>query len=509
MFNYILLILTFITHHAFAESPILFSVEESDHQHTIVKVHITKPWILYGERHNEYGLPILIQANNKNITQHITLPEAQEQTHHDTVYKGYDADFHIILPNNILQHSNTINILGSACADQCVKVEQTLTLPQAVNNNPTLPWLLLGALLGGLILNFMPCVLPVICLKANYLLKLPHATKRRQLLWFMIIGIYTSFIIFASIVIVLKLSEYYLGWGEHFQSPYFLLAMLLICLVFAKQLLTGQNILQPILHKLPTGNTENTQAFLHGLFAAIMATPCTAPFLSSSVAIAWQSGPLMIMAIYLLIATGFAAPYLLLCWRSNFLPKPGKWLVYMNYLNALLLLGTALWLLIVIYQQTTLQHTIVFTMLAAAISYGKRLWVFISILIIWGGVAITEPYWQSTKDISVNWEIYTAKRVEEALANNQTILIDVTASWCLTCQFNKIALWQRADVLNLLHEKNVLLLRADMTNRNIEASRLLKKYQQSGIPFNLVLKPEQKPIILPVIISKQDLLEAL
>jgi len=371
-------------------------------------------------------------------------------------------------------------IRGDESAKITLSDNSDSTQPKAVSR--TLIGFMFFAFLGGIILNLMPCVLPVLSLKALSLLKHAGGEKsetRTTFLW-SACGIITSFIVMALILIGLKSSGLAFGWGIQFQQPAFIIFLILICSLFALNLWGVFEIKLPAFLGGSIDNALNDTAhsragsFLTGAFAVLLATPCTAPFLGTAIGFALASSSLHIFLIFTSIGFGLALPYIaigLVPSIALLLPKPGAWMIKLKKFFAIIMAITAAWLLWVLWVQIG-QHENV------------------------------------TAAENSHWQVFSEIKLEESLANGRTVLVDVTADWCLTCKFNKLRVLDDEEIQSMLKEKRVVLLRADYTNRDEEIRLFLEKHGRYGIPFNAIFTPSDRDgKILPELLTKDVVIE--
>ena len=351
------------------------------------------------------------------------------------------------------------------------------------------------ALLGGLILNLMPCVLPVLSLKLLSFVGHaggPAAPVRRGFLA-AAAGILFSFAVLAGAVVAVKAAGMSVGWGWQFQQPAFLVFMILVLLLFSANLFGMFEIRMPAWVSglatatagAPGGQVADEDGdhghesglaghFLTGALATLLATPCSAPFLGTAVGFALARGPVEIFAVFLVLGLGLAIPYLLVAAApvlATRLPKPGRWMVALRRVLAVALLATAVWLGSVLATQVSGTTT----------------------------AAATDDAWQP----------FDRGRIAELVASGATVLVDVTADWCLTCQVNKAAVLDQGAVRAALESGDVVAMRADWTKPSDEISRYLAAFGRYGIPFNAVYGPGAPAgIALPELLTSGAVLDA-
>ena len=382
---------------------------------------------------------------------------------------------------------------------------------------------LIFALLGGLILNLMPCVFPVISLKVLSFVSMggssPEKIRNHALIF--TAGVVASFMIIALAIVLLKQAGNFVGWGFQLQSP-LIVGLLSMVMVFISLVLITDNSFGESLTKLGNiGNNENGyySSFLTGVLAVVVASPCTAPFMGVALGYALIQPSGETIPIFLSLSLGFSLPYLLLAANPkliNFLPKPGNWMVTLKEFFAFPMLATAIWLLWVFSLQVN-QGFVIF-LLIGWLLLALNFWVFLKdykkiIKIIFLGISILSMLYflPPTEDLDTkqNQIIGSAtewyEEIEEDLRNkNQPYFINFTAAWCITCQSNEITAFSKESFKNLLEEKNIEYIKADWTNRNDAITESLKKYGRSGVPFYLYWEPGyEKPKILPAILTDQ------
>lgn len=348
---------------------------------------------------------------------------------------------------------------------------------------PSLAIILAFALLGGLILNIMPCVLPVLGLKLRTIIVASAQlnTIRKNFIA-AALGIVFSFVLLAVMVMVLKATGHAIGWGIQFQNPYFVGFMALVTAMFAIAVSGLWHIRLPSRWQqwLATrGDNSTVGHFVQGMFATLLATPCTAPFLGTAVAFALAASNSTLLLVFIAIGVGMAAPWLLVAlWPqlSNKLPRPGAWLAWVNRVFALLLMLTSLWLVSILVNQLSPKTPVV-----------------------------SQADAQQTQ-----WQPLNGQAIAQALADDKVVFIDVTADWCVTCQANKYNVLMQQPVAGALQQEHVVPMRGDWTRANQRITDFLQANGRFGVPFNQVFGPgAPEGIILPVILTDQAVLEAL
>tara|TARA_B110000196_G_scaffold306873_1_gene305954 strand:- start:540 stop:2444 length:1905 start_codon:yes stop_codon:yes gene_type:complete len=325
--------------------------------------------------------------------------------------------------------------------------------------------ILLVAFIGGFILNFMPCVLPVLSLKMIQLINYRDQNQFnfRLKIFFNIFGILTTFICLAIGTYFIKTAGDMVGWGVQFQSEYFLIFMITLTLIFSLNLFGIFQFYLPskFLSILSYRTNGFAGDFLTGMFMTLLATPCTAPFVGTAIGFALAGTTFEIFTIFIVMGFGLSFPLIIFSLFPNiisFIPKPGNWFVLFKKLMALLLLGTAIWLT--------------------------------SIL-----VKLNSDFFYSSKSnidnqITSNWDITNNIELPNQLARQgKIVFIDITADWCLTCKVNKFLVTDTMDVKELFQKYKVTVLRLDWTKPNYEIKRFLSRKGRYGIPFNEIYGP--------------------
>lgn len=350
-------------------------------------------------------------------------------------------------------------------------------LPQPPAELPNLLSMMLLALLGGLILNLMPCVLPVLSLKV---LKFfghggrDNAAARRSFT-LAAAGIVVSFLAIAGFLVLLRLSGSVIGWGIQFQHPAFLLFLISVLLAFAANLWGWFEFKLPdkLSQRLSLIGSQDQDVgdFLSGAFATLLATPCTAPFLGTAVGFALSSDATVIFSIFFSMGLGMALPYLLVAVfpaLATKMPKPGAWMELLRKLLGFALLATALWLGYVLLVQL-------------------------------------QPPERDRR-----WQPFVEAVIADQVAAGQVVFVDITASWCATCQTNKQLVLYQSPVQERLFGSAVIAMQADWTKPDPAIAAYLKSFSRAGIPFNAVYGPgAPQGLILPELLTSHAVMQAL
>ena len=382
---------------------------------------------------------------------------------------------------------------------------------------------LIFALIGGLILNLMPCVFPVISLKVLSFVSMGGSSPRkiRNHALVFTVGVIASFMLIALTIVLFKQAGNFVGWGFQLQSP-LIVGLLSLVMVFISLVLITDNSFGESLTKLGNiGGSENGyySSFLTGVLAVVVASPCTAPFMGAALGYALIQPSGETVPIFLSLSLGFSLPYLLLAAKPkliDFLPKPGDWMVTLKEFFAFPMLATALWLLWVFSLQVN--QILVIFLLIGWLLLALNFWIFqkdyktINKVIFLGISIFSMIYFlPETEDIETEQNLIIGSAtewyegIEDDLRNkNQPYFINFTAAWCITCQSNEITAFSKDGFKSLLEEKNIEYIKADWTNRNDAITRSLKKYGRSGVPFYVYWEPGfENPKILPAILTDQ------
>ena len=395
-------------------------------------------------------------------------------------------------------------------------------------------WLaiLASALVGGLILNLMPCVLPVLSIKLLGLARHARAERRAARLGFVAtaVGIVTCFMGLAAILAGLKLSGATIGWGIQFQQPWFLAGMAVLTVLFAASFFEWLPIALPqIFVRLSGGNSRIAlfEAFLAGVFSTLLATPCSAPFVGTAIGFALAQGPKEIFAVFLCLGLGMAAPFIgaaLFPGIVGFLPRPGAWMFRLRQVLGVLLLGTAAWLLAVL-ESVSGGAVADAVALPLALLLALRFWTTRgrpperawprAVTAALAGLAVGAAFLPASGGARVlqgreGWQAFNESALDHAVAEGRTVLVDVTASWCLTCKVNEVTALASDSVQTRLSKPGTVRMRADWSRPDPAISAYLKRFARFGIPLDVVYGPNRpRGEALPELLSAAVVVEAL
>ncbi|MBV9008979.1 MAG: thioredoxin family protein [Verrucomicrobia bacterium] len=396
--------------------------------------------------------------------------------------------------------------------------------------------------IGGFILNLMPCVLPVISLKVFGFVQQAGQSRARILRSGVVFvaGIFVWFMGLALVLVLLKSAGHEITWAFQFTNAWFVLAMSAIVLVFALNLFGVFEISLPQwLNRTAVASGEahgDAGSFFQGVFATVLATPCTAPFLGTALGFAFTQSATVILLMFGAIAAGMSAPYLLLSAQPawlKFLPKPGPWMVRVKQLMGFLLIATLLFLLSVLGAQRGVSAVIwasaFLLVLSIAcwmkgafitpmVTFARRSVVLLLMLVlvlgggwyfVFGKFASATPA-VAAGGASAGWEPFTPERLAIELQQGHAVFIDFTAEWCVTCKFNEATVLETDAVRSAFSQRQIVKLKADWTNGDAAITKMLKQFGRPGVPL-YVLYPggTAQPYIFPELLTKNIVLQKL
>lgn len=394
------------------------------------------------------------------------------------------------------------------------------------------PSLILLAILGGLILNLMPCVFPVLSIKAMGLVeqakKEPTVVRTKGLIF--AAGVISSMLALAAVLLALRAGGEQIGWGFQLQSSLFVTLMVYLLLAVGLNLSGVFEVggsLAGVGDELTHGDGYRA-AFFTGVLTTLVATPCTAPFMAAAVGAALTQSPTVALAIFAALGFGLALPYLLLSfapWTRRALPKPGAWMDTLKQVFAFPIYASAAWLLWVLAQQTSplglgaaLAGVILIALAAWAYQKSKlsshrgrttalvtavlALLLALFLPVRYSGRVAVAP--GATARDADAWQPYDASKLKEITAAGKPLLVNFTASWCLTCLVNERNAFADAAVQEIFRAKGVTLMTGDWTNRDPAITSALAEFGRAGVPLYVVYNPKgasSAPIILPQLLS--------
>lgn len=381
-------------------------------------------------------------------------------------------------------------------------------------------WLpaLLAALIGGAILNLMPCVFPVLSIKAlNLAASGEDAAHRRQHGWAYTAGVVLSFVAMAAALLLVRAGGQSVGWGFQLQSPGLILALVYLFFVLGMALLGALEIGAGLANiGTSLANKSGLKgSFFTGALATLVASPCTAPFMGTALGYAMTQPAAVSLSVFAALGLGMALPFLALAHLPGlhrWLPKPGPWMVTFKEILAFPLFITAVWLLWVLGRQTSSDQLVL--ALCGLVALGFAIWVWrYRHWLTWSAAAlavafaILAPLHQPAKD--EGWTDYKAAEWQQLRNGGQPVFVNVTADWCLTCLANEKLVFSRRDIQLAIIDAELLMVKADWTRYNPEITELLARYQRSGVPLYLMFPadPAAQPEILPQLLTP-DLFKA-
>ncbi len=400
-------------------------------------------------------------------------------------------------------------------------------------------WFVLLGFLGGLILNAMPCVLPVLSLKVFGLMKSAEGGRRALTTGSLATaaGIILSFLLLAGAAIGARAAGVAVGWGIQFQEPLFVGALAVVILLFTLNMWGLFEIHLPgTLAKVgSSGPSEGLAGHLvTGFFATLMATPCSAPFLGTALGFALTQDSITTAAMFGAIGTGMASPYLLLAAfpaAGRVLPRPGPWMATFRVVMGFLLAATLVWLLFVMSGLVSAPRVAFFEigLLAVALAIwlasraqrgrpARRLagvaaaaLTVVAVSTVAAGRSEAGPstIGVAPEDRLIAWQPFDRERAEELAARGTYVFVDVTADWCFTCKVNETLFLETEEVAGAFEQHGVIAMRADWTRRDDSIGRYLADFGRYGIPFYVLYRPGAEPHVFSELISKSAIINLL
>jgi thiol:disulfide interchange protein DsbD len=410
----------------------------------------------------------------------------------------------------------------------------------------SLPAMLGLAFLGGLILNLMPCVLPVIALKILGFVRQSQAAPGRvkQLGLIYGLGVVSSFLGLAGLVILVQQAGHAASWGMQFQHPQFVVVMATLVTLVALNLFgvfevsLGGRALGAAAEL--SGQEGGAGAFFHGVLTTVLATPCTAPVLAVALGFAFAQPAGTILLMFLVMGLGLAAPYVLLSWFPQWLkllPKPGAWMAQFKLAMGFPMLATGVWLLSLTTPFYGAGGPLWVGLFLVAVGFAAWLWGAFAqrgrgILAAALGLGLAglaygyglekELHWRSPAPAAmagaptassggIAWQPWSPGALEQARSQGHPVLVDFTADWCVTCQVNKKSSLEAPSVSRKLREDGVVALLGDYTRENPEITRELRRFGRAGVPLVLVYPrdAQKPPLVLPSLLTPGIVLDAL
>jgi len=405
---------------------------------------------------------------------------------------------------------------------------------------------LLGALLlgflGGILLNLMPCVLPIVSIKV--LSFVGHANEPKHVVlrnaFFFSIGILLSMLALAVSVIAMRSIGEGMGWGFQFQHPEFVLALLFIVVLLALSLFDVFTLSLPFVGSISPGRKAFSKGagkhIFDGVLTTALATPCTAPFLGTALAFAFAQPPSVVIAVFISTGLGLCLPYVLVSTNRrlvNLLPAPGHWMITFRHIMGFVLLGTGIWLLFVLNKLVggtsslwalvglTVVWVSIWAERKAALRFREVNGLLLRLLILIAAsfllvrlfpmMTLVETCTEPMKNYGpINWVPFESRFIENQRESKQILFIDFTAQWCITCKANEHLVIETQEVAKAIRDNNVLALKADWTSGSKEVTQALQHFGGGGVPYYVVLSPGGRDVqVLPSILTKSMLIESI
>ena len=417
-----------------------------------------------------------------------------------------------------------------------IKEFYTLDLPLEKNtNNPLVTISLLTAIifafLGGIILNAMPCVFPILSIKILSFIEQSQGSKEKLFHHGLVFsaGVLTTFLTVSALLIFLRASGEAIGWGYQLQSPW-VVSLLIYLFVVIGIVFMGNIVLGSSFGNLGTlvqNQKDLTSSFFTGVLAVVVASPCTAPFMGPALGLALLQPGLKSIVIFLALGIGFSLPYLILSIYPQLLsklPKPGEWMQTLKQIMAFPMWASALWLAWVLSSQVDMQS--VFAVLLGALLIALGLWLLektqnsasilrrltlifslgLMIFSIWL-LPITSD--NNSPNLKNEENAFSAQKLSSLRSEQRMVFLNFTADWCITCKVNEAIALDQDKVKKVLEEKNIIYLKADWTRKDPEIASMLASYGRTGVPLYLLFPSQGDPIILPELLTEDLLLDFL
>ncbi len=473
-------------------------------------------WKIYWKYPGKAGYPPSIDRSKSKNIQDLEIIWPKPEKFEILGMKSFGYSKEVILPIKLILENNNEKILANfdvdylTCKKICIPFNDNLILNIPIGNGEiseygkvideyidksnysnysnflnsnSLLFFLFIAFIGGVILNFMPCVFPVLSLKIYNVLSqqqknINNKTIKRNFLA-TILGIIFSFFILSLLIVLLNILGHSFGWGFQFQSPFFLSFMILILIFFALNLADVFFIDIPTFFKkfinrainFNKKSSEFFQNFFLGSFITILSTPCSAPFIGTAIGFAFVSPYQIIFLIFFCISLGLSSPYIILATKPqilSFLPKPGLWMKKFKYFLSLLLILTAIWLFNVLLIQINV------------IANSSR---------------------------NNSWIDFDTIKIDKLVNENNIVFVDITANWCLTCFYNKKTVLDSKKVKNTFKKNDVKKVRGNLTKPNKEINEYINSFGRFGIPVNVIYSSSApQGILLSEVLTVQNLL---
>ena len=518
-----------------------------------LKLSVKKGWHIYGKS-AQTGSPTVFDFSLPKGFRLDSLEWQPEKTFEfmGAKFGGYDGE--VLVKAKISASENTdtpknfsakVSASWLACSDTCVPesaaadfgllqipAEKSAEISETDGASAGFFAVLAAAFLGGLILNLMPCVLPVLGIKIISFAKSANGSRAAAVLNALCYagGIVATFLLLAVILLVLRSGGESLGWGFQLQNPIFSSIMALLFFAMALSFAGVFEIGAGLTGFAGVGGrvaNKYAQAALSGVLAVLVASPCTAPFMGSALGVALSGGVSAFesLAVFAFLGLGMASPYVVLAAVPNakkYLPKAGAWTERLKQILSIPLFATVAWLVWIYGRQTgSLGHILAALAVAAT---GLRIYgvyaqphrprttrrsaivaaplaLAVAVCLCVSGANAENGKMPAAENA------WSAEKVAKLRAEGGSVYVDFTAAWCLTCQYNKSILYS-PKIEKLFAENGVKILVGDWTNKNGTIAKELEKYGRAGVPLNLLFPPKGEAVVLPALLTEQAVIEA-
>ncbi len=430
-------------------------------------------------------------------------------------------------------------ITGVLTLEKTTEPRLSFQVTSGAKGSSSMPYLLalIFAFVGGLILNLMPCVFPVISIKILGFVESSHKTDSQisNHGWMYTAGVLVSFVLLSGVLLILRALGGELGWGFQLQSPYFVIFMIALFFLLSLNLLGYFEIGQRLMSVGASASRQNSylSSFYTGILATLVATPCTAPFMGAALGFAITLPSFQAVFIFATLGFGMASPYLLLSYFPSLikkLPRPGPWMKTFKEALAFPMLLTCLWLIWVLSLQV--QSDVLVFLLLFLTSIFSVLWMqkVFTAKTLWGRIfklsailviLLSSGYWlikemetslpSSKTSADDHWIPYSEEKLQSLRDKGTPVFIDFTAAWCITCQVNKKVVLNTPEIQSAFKDAGVALMKADWTNQDPEITKALGRFQRNSVPLYILYPSDQstQPFVLPEILTKNIVLENL
>ncbi len=416
--------------------------------------------------------------------------------------------------------------------------------PTPAGESLSLVLALLFAFVGGIVLNLMPCVFPILSIKALALAAPGHANARTLRIEGLAYGagVVVTFVALAGLLLALRAAGEQLGWGFQLQSPAVVASLAMLFFVLALNLSGAFEFATLVPSSAAGWSARNPylNAALSGVLAVVIASPCTAPFMGAALGFALAQPAALTLLVFVALGLGMALPFVLLTWFPGWrrvLPKPGAWMEKLKQFLAFPLYATVAWLVWVLGAQVdndaVVRLLVTLVVLAFALwawresrrafkGHGGRVWTALGLAGFVAAAVVVAPLFgpAADKDLPTPqartnvgaidpWQPYSVARLDEFAAAGKPVFVDFTAAWCVTCQVNKRLVLNDAGIKDEFSRRGVQLVRADWTRRDPVITRALAAFGRQGVPVYVLYRPGKEPLLLPEVLQKQTVLDAL